>query len=114
MALRDQLRARAQPLLEPGEQIEEIFLGRTILPGGGGVGAKRWVVAATDRSIVVFYAKPFSQTTPRSVALRLPRETRLGPVKSMGVFGELSVRVEGLAIVTPRRFYSDVERVDAR
>ena len=112
-ALRDKLRARAQPLLEPGEEIQEIFPARTILPGGGGVAAKRWIVAATDRNIVVFVAKPFSQTTPRSVALRLAHDTRLGPVHGTMV-AELNVKVEGRTILAQRRFYPDVERADAR
>ena len=112
--MRDKIRARAQPLLEPGEQIQEIFPARTILRGGGGVAAKRWIVAATDRGIVVLSAKLFSQTTPRSVAVRLPRETRLGPVHgTMGV-AELKVKVEDRPILVQRRFYPDVERADAR
>jgi hypothetical protein len=113
-ALRDKLRARAQPLLEPGEQIQEIFPARTILRGGGGVAAKRWIVAATDRNIVVFFAQPFSPTTPRSVALRLARETRLGPVHGIMGVAELNVKVEGRTILAQRRFYPDVERADAR
>lgn len=62
---------------------------------------------------MVLFAKPFSQTTPRSVALRLPRETRLGPVHGKMGVAELNVKVEGRPILAQRRFYPDVERADA-
>ena len=66
-------------------------------------------VAATDRGIVVFSAKPFSQTTPRSAAMWLPRETRLGPVHGTMGIAELKVKIEGRPILAQRRFDTYVE-----
>ncbi len=112
-SLRDKLRTRAQPLLEPGEQIQEIFPARTTPGAMGGFFPRSWLVAATDRNIVVFGARRMSQTMPRVVAARLPRTTRLGPV-SGGMFAEMHASVGGDVLLVQKRFFEDVERADAR
>jgi hypothetical protein len=112
VAVRDSIKKRAQPLLEPGEVIEEIFPSRTVEGVTGGMFPKRWIIAVTDRNIVIFAARPLTQTTPRSVAARLPRQTKLGPVAS-GMFATLTISIESNQLVVQRRFYPDVERADA-
>ena len=49
MALRDKLRERAQPFLEPGEQIQVVFLGQT--------GPTPWLAGAFGAIIYMFIAK---------------------------------------------------------
>jgi len=107
------MKESAQPLLEPGEQIEEIFPARTAKNALGGIFPTCWVIAVTDRSIVILSAKRMSETTPRSVAERLPRDTKLGPTKG-AMFANLSVTVESKRLAVQRRFFEDVERADAR
>ena len=109
MTQRSTIRARARPVLEAGETIQEVFPARTARVGG--FVAKSWIVAATDRNIVIFFARRLSQTTPSKLVLRLPRETRLGPVNG-GMFTQLNVNVEGKPILAQRRFFPDVERAD--
>jgi hypothetical protein len=77
------LRRLCQSYLEPGEQIDHLLVGyrSLIMP--------RWLIAVTDRRIVVIEAdinprsgitRPFSDV-PRMV---LPRRTRLGPIYGHG------------------------------
>jgi hypothetical protein len=89
MALRDKLASRAQPFLEPGETITQIFPTQVgpnpwMIPAFGPIIvmflSKMRVIAVTDRAVLVFNS---SKLTPKPTALlqRLPRQTRLGPIE---------------------------------
>jgi hypothetical protein len=117
MALRDKLRERVQPLLEPGEQIQEVFLAQEGKSWMLGVGfglllllfAKPRVVAVTDRGIVVFRQSKLT-ATPKQLLARLPRNTHFGPVKRLWA----KVTLNGKQIYVHRRFHGDVKRADAQ
>ena len=118
MALRDKLRARAQPLLEPGEKIQQAFLAQTgpdpnlvFLTWLVLFLAKYFVVVATDRNIVVFRARMWLPAGPREVVVRLPRETTIGPT-SGALWSKVSIMVNGKPLWVHRRFYKDVQAGD--
>jgi hypothetical protein len=116
MALRDKLRERARPLLEPGEKIEEVFLAQNGSPWMLGLGggllmllfAKPRVVVVTDRAVVLFRQSKLT-ATPTELLARLPRTTQIGPVKGLWAKTVLS----GEQIYIHRRFHGDVKRADA-
>ena len=117
MALRDKLRERTQPLLEPGEQIQEVFLAQTgpspylaIITYLIFFAVKRRIIVATDRAIVVVRAGYWSGTSAKEVLDRLPRSTRIGPLR--GLWGRTEIGGERLWV--HKRFHGDVERADAR
>jgi hypothetical protein len=120
VALRDKLIGRVQPLLEPGEEVREAFPARSgpnpnlvLLTWLTNFFSKYWLVAVTDRGIVVFAAaSKMKVTTPGAIAARFPRGTTLGPA-SGALFARLSVSVEDKPLWVHRRFFKDVERADA-
>jgi hypothetical protein len=120
MALRDKLRERVQPLLEPGEEIREVFPARSgpnpnlvLLTWLTNFFSKYWLVAVTDGGIVVFAtASIMKVTTPGAVAKRFPHGTTLGP-PSGALFGRLNVSVDDKPLWVHRRYFKDVERADA-
>jgi hypothetical protein len=118
MALRDKLASRAQPFLEPGEQVTQIFAGQVgpnpwMIPAIGPIIvmflSKMRVVAVTDRAVLVFNS---SKLTPKPTALlqRMPRQTLLGPIegKQRG-----KITVGGERIWVHKRFHKDVQAADA-
>ncbi len=123
MALRDQLRKRVQPVLQPGEALEQIFIAQggmtpwvANLPLFGALGAlvmqswvSRRIIAVTDRAVVVIQASKFAATSPRRVVARLPRQTTIGPVG--GVWAK--VRLGNEVLWVHRRFHKDVAAADA-
>jgi hypothetical protein len=94
MALREKLRTKAQPLLNPGETIEQIFPAQggahpLLVTSFGLVGLllmakwlKFYVVARTDQSLILFGGGASGK--PKNVIARLPLDTPIGPVK--GIF----------------------------
>jgi hypothetical protein len=117
MALRDKLTDRVTPLLEPGEQVQQIFLAQAgaspwLANSLGLVGramfAKPRMVAVTDRAVVILQAN-FNGTSPTSVLARLPRSTRIGPAK--GVWAAVQPSDEKLYV--HKRFHKDIEAADA-
>ena len=111
MALRDKLKERVQPMLEPGERVQQVFMAQAaspywvilsfwILIAKGGYR----IVAVTDRNVVVFKAGSFSPSKPASVLQRLPR-TVIGPVAGK-LWGTTTIGTEKLWI--NRRFFGDV------
>jgi hypothetical protein len=116
MALRDKLRTRVQPLLEPGETIQEVFLaqeGKGWMVGLGAgllmlIFANPLVIAATDRAIVVFRQSKLT-ATPQALLARLPRDTPFGPVRGLWAKVDLS----GKQVYVHRRFHGDVRAADA-
>lgn len=116
MALRDKLRERCQPLLEPGEQTQEVFLAQTGPSPWFGLltyliffWVKRRVIAVTDRAIVVIRSGSWSGTSAQEVLARLPRNTPLGPVSGLWA----KVVLNGERMWVHKRFHSDIERADA-
>jgi hypothetical protein len=114
MALRDKLRERAQPFLEPGEQVQAVFLAQTgptpWLAGAFGAIiymfiAKYRVVVVTDRGIVLLKAGAWSPAKPKELVKRLPRQG-LGPF-SAKVFQK--VMLDGERHWVHRRFKDDVD-----
>ena len=115
MALRDKLRERVQPFLEPGETIQTVFLAQTgPTPWlAGAVGAliyvfiaKYRVVAVTDRAVVLLKAGAFRPAKPTEVTTRLPRTTEIGPFDGK-LWGK--VMINGERHWVHRRFKDDVQ-----
>ena len=116
MALRDKLKERVQPLLEPGEQVQQVFMAQAASPYW--VIISYWIlivkggyriVAVTDRNIVVFKAGAFMPSKPGKLLQRLPR-TAIGPLSGK-LWGTATLGSEKLWI--SRRFFSDVTAADA-
>lgn len=115
MALRDKLRDRVQPRLEPGEQIQEVYLAQTgptpwlgLLTAFIWFAVKRRIVVATDRAIVVFSASWWTGTHPKELLGRLPRSTTVGPLS--GLWAKSAIGGEKVHI--HKRFHQDVARAD--
>lgn len=117
MALRDKLRERVQPHLEPGEQVHAVFMAQTgpspyfsflsaliVL-----FGAKYYVVAATDRNYVVCRASAWVPSKIKAFEQRLPRNVQVGPLS--GLWG--SSTLLGRTTHVHKRFHKDVEAADA-
>jgi hypothetical protein len=119
MALRDKLRERVQPLLEPGEQVQEVWWAQTgPNPNIGFLTwyvfffARYWICAATNQGMVIFRVKGQRSYRPESVAQRLPRGTHMGPLTG-ALWSKAAVTMDGKPLYIARRFYRDVERADA-
>ena len=125
MALRDKLHERVQPYLQPGDQVEEVFLAQggvsPWLNNGlfGAIGAlllvpftTRRVVVVTDQAIVVVEASKVTGTTltKRGVIARLPRQTVIGPAR--GVWAKFRLGDEKL--YAHKRFHQDIRRANER
>ena len=116
MALRDKLKERVQPMLEPGEQIQHVFMAQTASPYWAIVsywilivkGGYR-IVAVTDRGIVSLKAGGFMPSSPKSVVGRSPRSP-IGPLTGK-LWGKLTLGGEQLWV--NRRFFHDVTEANA-
>ncbi len=117
-SLREKLAERAKPYLEPGEQVQHVFLAQS--GPNPNLAALSWlvylfskyrIVVVTDRSILVLAAKGmFRQSFPKSLIERLPRTTRLGP-PSGALWSKVNLPGEKTTWIH-RRFYRDVEAAD--
>jgi hypothetical protein len=116
MALRDKLATRVTPMLEPGEELQQVFLaqggvspwiGNSFGLIGLAMLVKRRIIAVTDRAIVVLEAN-FNGTSPTKVLARVPRGTRIGDVK--GVWAKVALADQKLYV--HKRFHSDVRAAD--
>ncbi|MEO6988343.1 MAG: hypothetical protein ABI239_06820 [Aquihabitans sp.] len=117
MALRDKLAERAQPYLEPGEQVRQAFMGQTgaspywafltwwIMLFSG----QYFVFVVTDRAILVLNAAKWLPSKITGIEARLPRATQIGPVS--GMWGQ----TEGLGkkVWIHKRFHKDVLAADS-
>ncbi len=121
MALRDKLRKRVRPHLQPGEQVEQVFLaqgGITPWLANGPLGvlgtlaATRRIIVVTNQAILVVGASKLTGTTPtkRGVIARLPRQTVIGPPKGMWA----KVRIGDEKLYVHRRFHGDIKRANER
>ncbi|MHB8342512.1 MAG: hypothetical protein ACYDB7_15280 [Mycobacteriales bacterium] len=117
MSLREKLHERAQPLLEPGEVVQQAFLAQA--GPNPSLAILTWlvmffteyrIVVTTDRAVVVLLAGRMTPSKPQSVLLRLPRSTVLGPV-SRALWSPIAL--PGKRTWVHRRFYADVRAADA-
>ena len=114
MALRDKLREKIEPQLEPGETLQQVFVAQTG-PNPYWLFAtylcffwiKYWVFAVTDRRILVFHAS--SAFHIKDLSGTLPRETKFGPLSGLWA----RVEVDGTRYWVNKRFQKDVEAADA-
>jgi hypothetical protein len=119
MALRDKLTERVQPLLEPGEQVHEVWWGQTgpnpsfvLLTWLILFFSRYWICASTSQGVVVCKVKGQRWLQPESIAQRLPKGTHIGPLTG-SLWSGASVTIDGNPLWIARRFYADVERADA-
>jgi hypothetical protein len=125
VALRDKLHERVQPYLQPGEQVEEVFLAQggvsPWLNNGmfGALGAlflvpftTRRIVVVTNQAIVVLEATKVTGTIPVGVGViaRLSRQTVIGPAR--GLWAKFRLGDEKL--YAHRRFHHDIRRANDR
>jgi hypothetical protein len=125
MALREKLTDRVAPYIQPGEQVQHVFLasggmnpwlastfgaigGALLAVIGQATLIKRRIIAVTDQSVVVLEAN-FNGTKPKSVVARLPRNTTIGPVK--GIWSPVRFFDEKLYI--HKKFHKDVRAADS-
>lgn len=121
MDVHAKLRKQVGPKLEPGESIQQVFpalsgpspypfLRFLLLPYVYWMMVARyWVVAVTDRRIVVFRASFWAPSTVKDVAATLPRSARFGPVS--GLWG--AVEMGGTRYWVHKRFQQDLRAADA-
>ncbi|MDT3446949.1 MULTISPECIES: hypothetical protein [unclassified Pseudofrankia] len=118
MALRDKLAERAKPYLQPDEEVRHVFMAQTgptpylfIVTYLILFAIHYRIVVVTDKSITVLKAGKLVPSKPKgdTVLARIPRETRLGPVK--GLWGVTEATGEKLRV--HKRFHKDIEAADA-
>jgi hypothetical protein len=116
MALREKLAERAQPYLEPGEQVRHTFLAvggpspwLMALAGSALylIFTKPRIVVVTDRRILLLKASKMVQSKPKGVEASGPHVT-LGPVK--GLWAPIHL---GDKLYVHKRFHKDVDAYDA-
>ena len=120
LALRDKLRNRAQGYLQPGEQIQEVFLAQAgPNPNLGFITSyvvffnRYKVVAVTNQAVLVLSAGLFSPAKPKAVEARIPRTTVLGPPEG-AVWSRVNLPdAKGKTSWVHRRFYKDVTAADS-
>jgi hypothetical protein len=116
MALRDKLAQRAHPYLEPGEQIQAVFLGQTG-PSPYWSLLTAWVVilqagyrtiVVTDRAIVILRNGRLVGSRAKALHLRGPRNIQLGTPS--GLWGRVTLDAR---YWVHKRFHKDVAAADA-
>ncbi len=116
MALRDKLAQRAQPFLEPGEQVRSVFCAQTGVSPYWAL-LSSWIVllsrgyyvlVVTDRSILALRSGWFTGTNPKTLTARLP----LAPMDDpSGIWGQ--IHLGGVKYWVHRRFHKDVRAANA-
>lgn len=118
MALRDKLAERAKPYLQPDEEVRHVFMAQTgptpylfIVTYLIVFAIHYRIVVVTDQSITVLKAGKFVPSKPKGdvPVARIPRETRIGPVK--GLWGVTEATGEKLRV--HKRFHKDIAAADA-
>lgn len=116
MALRDKLAQRATPFLEPGEQIQSVFLAQSG-PSPYWSFLSAWIViiaagyatvVVTDRAVIVLRNGRLMGSVAKSVITRLPRQPMDSP---SGLWGQ--VNLGGTRYWVHKRFHKDVEAANA-
>jgi hypothetical protein len=116
MALRDKLYQRSTKFLEPGEQVQAVFLAQSgpspywlLLTTVVVFFTGYRIVVVTDRAIIVERSSLWSGAVPKQVLARLPRTQQLGPLS--GLWGKLQLGPTRLWV--HKRFHRDVTQADA-
>jgi hypothetical protein len=117
MALHERLVERLQPCLEPGEQVQQVFMVQTG-PNPNWIFAttlvlftvRYYYVAVTDRAIVVLEPRRKS-AAPKPPVARLPRQLVMGPAKGRWA-GPLYLTPDGKKAWVRRRFHKDINAAD--
>jgi hypothetical protein len=115
MALRDKMVTRAQPFLQPGEQVQAVFGGQKItqwwvlLSALILLFANRYrTVVVTDRRILVLDGTRMSQTKVTGVLTEVPRAVQIGPPSGLWWKCESL----GQPLYVHKRFHKDVIAAD--
>lgn len=115
--VREKLAERAQPFLEPGEQVQYAIPAQTgphpmsiLLGYVMAFFMKYRIIVATDRAIVVLKGGALRPTFPKELLARVPRATTIG-TKLSGLWGRGELNGENLYI--HKRFQADVAAMDA-
>ena len=115
MAIRDKLRNRAAPLLQPGENVQSVFCAQTVSAYFALISV--WiiifsnayrVVVVTDRRILVCRAGRMLPAKVKGVEAEIPRGTRLG--EPNGLWWPCDSL--GRRLYVHRRFHKDVRIAD--
>lgn len=118
MALRDKLRERTAPHLEPGEHARQVFMVQSgpspywvILTWLTMLWNRYLIVVVTDRAVVTFRATAFRPSFVRNPPeiTRHSRDTVLGPCS--GLWGKVSLG--GTQYHCHKRFHADVSAAEA-
>jgi hypothetical protein len=116
MAIRDQFRKNAAPLLQPGESIQSVFAAQTVSQYFALI--SYWiiifknayrVVVVTDRRILVCSSGRFRITPVKGVLRELPRHTVIGPAHGLWYKSESL----GERLYINKRFHKDVAAADS-
>jgi hypothetical protein len=116
MAIRDKLAQRATPFLEPGEQVQSVFLAQSG-PSPYWSLLSTWIVViaagyatvvVTDRAIVVLRNGRLLGSVAKGLTARLPRQPMDNP---SGLWGQ--VQLGGTRYWVHKRFHKDVQAANA-
>lgn len=116
MAIRDKMRANAEPFLQPGETIQAVFGAQTTSQWFALI--SYWiiiirnayrVVVVTDRRILVGRSGRVTTTPIKDIVHEVPRATRIGPAS--GLWYKTEALGERLYI--HKRFHKDITEADA-
>jgi hypothetical protein len=115
-AIRDKVIQHAQPLLEPGEQIQAVIPAQTKSGWLGAIGFL-WLIflnryrpiVVTDRRIAITDSGKFSMAKPTSIVSSLARSTQIGPAS--GLWWKCTSL--GQPLYVHKRFHKDVEKADS-
>lgn len=115
-AIRDKVIQHAQPLLEPGEQIQAVIPAQTKSGWLGAIGFI-WLiflnryrpVVVTDRRIAITDSGRWSMAKPASIVSSVARNTQIGPPS--GLWWKCTSLGDPLYI--HKRFHKDVEKADS-
>ena len=116
MAIRDQVRANAAHLLQPGETIQAVFCTQTtsqyyalLLTLIIILSDAYRVVVVTDKRILVCRSGRFRMSPVKRVIRELSRNTRIGPPRGLWWRCETL----GEPVYVHKRFHKDVTTADA-
>jgi hypothetical protein len=102
LAIRDRLRRSAAPYLDPGEQVQAVFLAKR-----PGMEYNDRAVIATDRRILVLELG-MRVYPAKGVVAEVPRRTKLGPCSGF----MFPMRAFDMPLSVNRRFFKDVAEAD--
>ena len=116
VAIRDRIKETAQPLLEPGEQIQAVIPAQTKNGWLGALGIILLIftnryrpIIVTDRRIVITDSGKYAMSKPKSIVASLPRSTQIGPAS--GIWWKSNSL--GQTLFVHKRFHKDVELADS-